>query len=345
MHLQLQPNSAAGSGALEHDPCCLYRPPISSLVGTAAIAIAVTNTQGNKVDQCPGPLPLGVAVIDMSVSLFGLIFPKVANKHRLQMLEHFAECIRQAKSSRQEAVQMNIFTALLSGLKGLTDSKSGIGQEDVKKSATNLIIAALVSTNSTLRCAAGEAIGRMAQVVGDSRFTAELAQNSFDKLKSARDVVTRTGHSLALGCLHRYVGGMGSSHHLNTSVSILLALAQDTSSPVVQVWSLYALALIADSGGPMFRGYVEATLSLSLKLLLTVPQSNMDVHQCVGRVLNALITTVGPELQVSPVINRAFFFLSMFVIKFFLRAITASLEQCVLPSFAPLPLCRHTRTH
>lgn len=308
MHLQLQPNSAAGSGALEHDPCCLYRPPISSLVGTAAIAIAVTNTQGNKVDQCPGPLPLGVAVIDMSVSLFGLIFPKVANKHRLQMLEHFAECIRQAKSSRQEAVQMNIFTALLSGLKGLTDSKSGIGQEDVKKSATNLIIAALVSTNSTLRCAAGEAIGRMAQVVGDSRFTAELAQNSFDKLKSARDVVTRTGHSLALGCLHRYVGGMGSSHHLNTSVSILLALAQDTSSPVVQVWSLYALALIADSGGPMFRGYVEATLSLSLKLLLTVPQSNMDVHQCVGRVLNALITTVGPELQVSPVINRAFFF-------------------------------------
>lgn len=29
---QLQPNSAAGSGALEHDPCCLYRPvpPVST---------------------------------------------------------------------------------------------------------------------------------------------------------------------------------------------------------------------------------------------------------------------------------------------------------------------------
>lgn len=55
------------------------------------------------------------------------------------------------------------------------------------------------------------------------------------RLKSARDVVSRTGHSLSLGCLHRYVGGMGSGQHLNTSVSILLALAQDTSSPVVQV--------------------------------------------------------------------------------------------------------------
>lgn len=213
------------------------------------------------------------------------------------MLEHFSECIKHAKSQRQEAVQMNIFTALLCGLKGLTDSKSSIGQDDVKKSATNLIINALVSTNPILRCSAGEALGRIAQVVSDSRFTAELAQTSFDKLKSARDVVTRTGHSLALGCLHRYVGGMGSSQHLNTSVSILLALAQDGSSPVVQVWSLYALSLIIDSGGPMFRGYVEPALSLGLKLLLSVSHSHVDVHQCIGRMLAALITTIGPELQ------------------------------------------------
>ena len=41
--------------------------------------------------------------------------------------------------------------------------------------------------------------------------------------------------------MHRYVGGMGSSQHLHTSVSILLALAQDTASPEVQVWALHAL--------------------------------------------------------------------------------------------------------
>ena len=149
----------------------------------------------------------------------------------------------------------------------------------------------MASTNPILRCAAGEALGRMSQVVGESKFVAEMAQYSFDRysaqkfsvvaqlkrcslclsgveliwyvsiltkrqtifnafcvlktqlnsnlfyfrLKSARDVVTRTGHSLALGCLHRYVGGMGSGQHLNTSVSILLALAQDSTSPVVQV--------------------------------------------------------------------------------------------------------------
>lgn len=253
-----------------------------------------------KNHQTPGPLPLGVAIIDMSIVLFGLMFPRAANKHRTQMLEHFEECIKQAKSMRQEAIQMNIFAALLTSLKALTDlkpSELSVVQKDAKKSATTLIFNSLCSTNSTLRCAASEAIGRIAQVFGESKFTSELAHAIFDKLKLARDVVTRTGHSLALGCLHRYVGGIESSQHLSKSLSILLALSQDASSPAVQVWALYSLTLIYDSGGTMFRGYTEGTLSICIKLLLLVFQSNVNVHQCVGRVLNTLITRMGPELQ------------------------------------------------
>ena len=54
------------------------------------------------------------------------------------------------------------------------------------------------------------------------------------RLKSARDAVTRTGHSLALGSLHRYLGGI-SSQHLNSCVGILYTLSQDSTSPDVQV--------------------------------------------------------------------------------------------------------------
>ncbi|XP_062895810.1 HEAT repeat-containing protein 5B [Mobula hypostoma] len=275
---QLQPNSASGSGALEHDPSSIYlRIPVGEAV--------------------PGPLPLGVSVIDASVALFGVVFPHVSFKHRLQMLDHFAECIKQAKGVRQQAVQINIFTAVLSALKGLAENKSTLGPDEVRKSALALVMGALDNPNPILRCAAGEALGRMAQVVGEATFIARMAQHSFDKLKSARDVVSRTGHSLALGCLHRYVGGIGSGQHLKTSVSILLALAQDGTSHEVQTWALHSLALIVDSSGPMYRGYVEPTLSLVLTLLLTVPPSHTEVHQCLGRCLGALITTVGPELQ------------------------------------------------
>lgn len=76
-----------------------------------------------------------------------------------------------------------------------------------------------------------------------------------------------------------------------------MALAEDMNAPVVQVWSLHALYLIADSGGPMFRSYVEPSLSLCLKLLLTVPRHHNEVFQCIGKCLSALITAVGPELD------------------------------------------------
>ncbi|KAF7992490.1 hypothetical protein HCN44_004834 [Aphidius gifuensis] len=89
-------NSAAGSGALEHNFFCLYRPLLS-----------------NKI--VPGQLLLGVAVIDSSVLLFGQIFPNVVYKFCLEMLEHFNECVKQAKSERQEAIQMKI--------KFITDNK------------------------------------------------------------------------------------------------------------------------------------------------------------------------------------------------------------------------------
>ena len=135
------------------------------------------------------------------------------------------------------------------------------------------------------------------QIICDPQFVTDCASKSFECLKSARDVVSRTGHSVALGCLHRYVGGMGSSQHLQTSVSILLALAQDTASPQVQIWALHSLTTIAVSGGPMFRGFVEPTLQMVLKSLLCMNSSLLEVHICLGKLLSALITSVGPELQ------------------------------------------------
>ncbi|KAF7996115.1 hypothetical protein HCN44_009996 [Aphidius gifuensis] len=69
------------------------------------------------------------------------------------------------------------------------------------------------------------------------------------------------------------------------------ALAHDNSSPVVQGWPLYALSLIVDFSGPIYRGYIEPTLSLVLTLLLNVSFSYIDIYQCIGKLLSALTTT------------------------------------------------------
>ena len=47
----------------------------------------------------------------------------------------------------------------------------------------------------------------------------------------------------------------------------------------------------------MFRNYVESTLTLIFHLLVTTPPSHVEVHQCLGKCLSSLITTLGPELQ------------------------------------------------
>lgn len=86
-----------------------------------------------------------------------------------------------------------------------------------------------------LRCAAGEALGRLSQVVGDGRFVGQIVQRSVEALKNTKDIPT--GHILALGCLHRYVGGMNSGPHLSLSVSTLQDIVKSSGGSIAQVSS------------------------------------------------------------------------------------------------------------
>ncbi|NXA51387.1 HTR5A protein, partial [Nothocercus julius] len=270
-------NNVAG-GSLEYDPYSVYE-------------------KAAKGDSVPKPLPPMLSVISAASRLFGVVFSHVAESQRLQVLEQLLDSIKQTKGSRQQIVQLNVVSAFSTSLKHLASCKGNLGPEEVRRSALTLVMGALESNNPLLRCAAAECLARLAQVVSDSAFTAGLAQVSFDKLKSARDVVSRTGHSLALGCLYRYLGGIGSTQHLNACVGILYTLSQDSTSPDVQAWALHSLSLVVDLAGPLFHVHVEPTLSLVLMLLLTVPPAYTEVHQSLGRCLNALITALGPELQ------------------------------------------------
>jgi hypothetical protein len=56
-------------------------------------------------DTWPEPLPVATAVIDAAVMIYGRVFPLVPAKHKLQMIEHFGECVKGAKpAGRQQAV-------------------------------------------------------------------------------------------------------------------------------------------------------------------------------------------------------------------------------------------------
>uniref|UniRef100_A0A452TZ69 HEAT repeat-containing protein 5A n=1 Tax=Ursus maritimus TaxID=29073 RepID=A0A452TZ69_URSMA len=275
---QLLLGNGIACGSLEYDPYSIYEKDIEG-------------------DSVPKPLPPILSVINSAVKLFGVVCAHVGEAQRLFVLEQLLDSIKHTKGARQQIVQLHVVSSLSSFLKYLAGSKGNLGPEEVRRPALALLMGALESPNPLLRCAAAEAWARLAQVVDDGAFTAALAQVSFDKLKSARDVVTRTGYSLALGSLHRYLGGISSSQHLNACVGILYTLSQDSTSPDVQTWALHSLSLIIDSAGPLYHMHVEPTLSLIIMLLLNVPPTHAEVHQSLGRCLDALITTLGPELQ------------------------------------------------
>ncbi|XP_032086376.1 HEAT repeat-containing protein 5A isoform X2 [Thamnophis elegans] len=270
-------NNTAG-GSLEFDPFAIYE-------------------KATHGDSVPKPLSPTSSIVSAATRLFGVIFSQATETQRLQVLEQLLASIKQTKGSRQQITQQNIISAICSALKHMASHKGNLGYEEIQSCTLNLILSALESSSPFLRCSAAEALARLAQVVADNTFTAGLAQISFDKLKSARDVISRTGHSLALGSLYKYTGGISSAHHLTACVGILSTLSQDNTSPEVQTWALHSLSLIIDSAGPLYHVHVEPTLSLVLMLLLTVPPAYTEVHQSLGRCLNALIATLGPELQ------------------------------------------------
>uniref|UniRef100_A0A8D1W6F3 HEAT repeat-containing protein 5A n=1 Tax=Sus scrofa TaxID=9823 RepID=A0A8D1W6F3_PIG len=275
---QLLLGNGIACGSLEYDPYSIYEKDVEG-------------------DSVPKPLPPTLSVTSSAVKLFGVVCAHVGETQRLLILEQLLDSIKHTKGARQQVVQLHVVSSVSSFLKDVAISKGHLGPEEMRRPVLALLMGALESPNPLLRCAAAEAWARLAQVVNDGVFTAALAQVSFDKLKSARDAVTRTGHSLALGSLHRYLGGISSSQHLNSCVGILYTLSQDSTSPDVQTWALHSLSLIIDSAGPLFYTHVEPTLSLIIMLLLNVPPTHAEVHQSLGRCLNTLITTLGPELQ------------------------------------------------
>uniref|UniRef100_A0A8B9LQ12 HEAT repeat-containing protein 5A n=1 Tax=Astyanax mexicanus TaxID=7994 RepID=A0A8B9LQ12_ASTMX len=223
--------------------------------------------------QVPAPLPPVAALTAAAIQLFGVIFPHLA--------------IQQSAASQALTL---IFQCVTSG-------RETLGPEEVQKPGLSLLMGALESSNPLLRCVAAEGLARLAQVLNEPNFTVSLAMMSFDRLKTARDAITRTGHSLVLGALYRYLGGISSPQHLSACVGVLFTLSQDNTSPEVQMWSLHSLSLVVDLAGPLYRSHVEASLTLVLRLLLVTPHTHVEVQQSLGRCLNALITSLGPDLQ------------------------------------------------
>ncbi|GFZ18959.1 HEAT repeat-containing protein [Actinidia rufa] len=192
----------------------------------------------------------------------------------LSLLDMIEQCLKAGKKqSWHRASVTNICVGLLAGLKSI------LAEGDICASQ---------------RRAASEGLGLLARL-GNDIFTARLTRSLLGDVTGAADSSYAGSIAFALGCIHRSAGGMALSSLVPATVNSISLLAK---SPVagLQVWSLHGLLLTIEAAGLSYVSQIQATLGLATDILLSEENGWVDLQQGVGRLINAIVAVLGPEL-------------------------------------------------
>ncbi|ORX97701.1 ARM repeat-containing protein [Basidiobolus meristosporus CBS 931.73] len=269
----------------------------------------------------PKSMPSIVGVTDSAIDLITIIFPYLSSSVQEFTLEQLWKSLKNPKldksPDRKIAVQVNAIVVLLKTLENLERLASKrtekisipTPQGRTTALAKEILQSFLPNSDPYVRCASGQALGLLAQIVGNPFITSQI-QYLVDVIVNDRDPNVRSGCVIALSCIYNRVGGIAANVHLKTVVGILHSLSSD-SHPTVHSWALKALSLTIDSAGSMFAPYVNGTIGVIAKVFMSEgheqgyhslinPPFGMAqevVYQTLGHLLYALIGTLGPELQ------------------------------------------------
>ncbi|KAJ3091723.1 hypothetical protein HK102_013667 [Quaeritorhiza haematococci] len=318
--------------SLEYDPSRLFiHSPHHS--GQKQAADSVGHGLKTRIAR-PDSMPISTAVIDAAIEMFALLFPLQSAHVQESTLEQMIKTAKPPQTSgkstatpqqigRRNAVHINMMVGVVGALKYVMVKKGTLASGRVPVAIRDLVEDALNHPNTVMRGVACEILGRLARAVGTAAFVGTWVQNLVDQVVKNRDPDSRAGAALALGCIHSYVGGMAAGSHLKTIVGILHSLSSDPH-PVVHTWALHSLWLTVESAGLMYGPYVNSTLAVIAKLFMTesheptAPLANSSsidggntssslVYPALGRILQALLGVVGPELQASSKIRELCF--------------------------------------
>lgn len=159
-----------------------------------------------------------------------------------------------------------------------------------------------------VRNLAYEALGKLCNSAGNT-FTTSEVNALIDTIVANRDPNARAGCAMALGAIHKQVGGMAAGLHLKKIHGILLSLCSDPN-PTVHFCAIGALSEVAESAGLAFSGYVASTLGLLAQLWTCdshneesdlVMTSNAELElptiAVIAHGVDSLVNVLGPDLQ------------------------------------------------
>ncbi|RYR59970.1 hypothetical protein Ahy_A04g017089 isoform A [Arachis hypogaea] len=230
----------------------------------------------NEISSFPQPETISKTLVNQMLLFFGITFACQDSGGMLSLLGIIEQCLKAGKKQHWRAASItNICVGLLAGFKALHSFRpQTIGQEIL---------------------GSAQSIFQRETFVHHSVEHHQKARSLLGDLNGATDTHYTGSIALALGCIHRSAGGIALSTLVPATVSSLSSLAK-SSVANLQIWAMHGLLLTIEAAGLSFVSHVQATLSLAMDILLSDENGLVDIQQGVGRLINAIVAVLGPEL-------------------------------------------------
>ncbi|KAG6716276.1 hypothetical protein I3842_04G041200 [Carya illinoinensis] len=245
----------------------------------------------------PQPETISKTLVNQMLLCFGVIFASQESSGMLSLLGMMEQCLKAGKKQSWHAASVtNICVGLLAGFKALLSLRPQPLGPEILGSAQAIFQSILSEGDicASQRRASSEGLGLLARL-GNDIFTARMTRSLLGDLTGATDSSYTGSIAIALGCLHRSAGGMALSTLVPATVSSISLLAK-SSIAGLQIWALHGLLLTIEAAGLSFVNHVPATLSLAMDILLSEENGWVELQQGIGRLINAIVAVIGPEL-------------------------------------------------
>ncbi|KAK4799124.1 hypothetical protein SAY86_024489 [Trapa natans] len=252
----------------------------------------------NELSSFPQPETINKTLVNHKLLCFGIMLAFQDNAGMVSLLGIILQCQRTGKKQQWRTSSItNICVGLLACLKALLALRPQPLTIEVLSQLQSIFqnILSEGDISASQRRAASEGLGLLARL-GDDLFTARLTRFLLGELNMATDSNYAGSVAFALGCIHRSVGGMALSTLVPSTVSSVSQLARN-SVATLQIWSLHGLLSTIEAAGLSFVSHVQATLGLAMDILLSEENGLVDLQQGVGRLINAIVAALGPELS------------------------------------------------
>ncbi|KAF8399147.1 hypothetical protein HHK36_015012 [Tetracentron sinense] len=250
-----------------------------------------------ELSSFPQPETISKMLVNQMLLCFGIIFASQDSGVMLSLLGMIEQCLKAGKKQSWHAASVtNACVGLLAGLKALLALRPQPLGVEILSSAQAIFQGILAEGDScaSQRRASSEGLGLLARL-GNDIFTARMTRTLLGDLIGATDLSYAGSIALALGCIHRSVGGMALSTLVPATVSSISSLAK-SSNAGLQIWSLHGLLLTVEAAGLSYVSHVQAILGLAMDIVLSEENGWVDLRQGIGRLINAIVAVLGPEL-------------------------------------------------